>query len=52
MESFEIQALPELEMQELEAMDAPGWWTGFQEGVKITIASLVFSAATAASAAT
>ncbi|PYF98938.1 hypothetical protein SAMN05216184_11077 [Georgenia satyanarayanai] len=40
--------LVELGMQELEPMDALGWWTGFQEGVKITIATLVFSAATAA----
>ena len=52
MEPFEIRALPELEMRELEAMDAPDWWTGFQKGVEITIATLVFSAATAASAAT
>lgn len=48
MESFEIGAFPELEMQELEVMDAPGWWTGFQKGVEITIATLVFSAATVA----
>lgn len=37
----------ELDMQELEPMDAPGWWSGFKEGTKITIATLVFSAATA-----
>ncbi|WKD58607.1 daptide-type RiPP [Corynebacterium caspium] len=44
--------LLELDMQELEPMDAPGWWTGFQKGVEITVATLVFSVATAASAAT
>jgi len=42
-----IEPVLELGMQELEPMDALGWWTGFQEGVKITIATLVFSAATA-----
>lgn len=52
MEPFEIRAPPELEMHELEAMDAPGWWTGFQKGVEITTATLVSSAAIAASAAT
>lgn len=44
----DFEPMVELGMQELEPMDALGWWTGFQEGVKITIATLVFSAATAA----
>lgn len=42
------EPMVELGMQELEPMDALGWWTGFQEGVKITIATLVFSGVTVA----
>ncbi|GAA3800593.1 hypothetical protein GCM10022403_038600 [Streptomyces coacervatus] len=41
----------ELGLQELEAMEAPGFWSGFQEGSKISIASLVLYS-TAASIAT
>lgn len=47
MESFKFEAFPELEMQELEAMEAPGWWSGFKGGMQITIATLAFSVAAA-----
>lgn len=29
-------SLLELDMQELEAMDAPGFWTGLREGAEVT----------------
>ncbi|GCD44721.1 daptide-type RiPP [Streptomyces paromomycinus] len=35
----------ELGMQELEAMEAPGFWSGFQTGVTISAASLASSVA-------
>ncbi|WP_316247662.1 daptide-type RiPP [Nonomuraea sp. PA05] len=42
----------ELGMQELEAMDAPGFWSGFKQGVVITVGTLVFASAIASAAAT
>ncbi len=46
---------PELElaMQELEPMEAPGFWTGFKDGVAISAAVVsAFSASVAVSVAT
>ncbi|MET7337419.1 daptide-type RiPP [Nonomuraea sp. NPDC005650] len=40
----------ELGMQELEAMDAPGFWSGFKQGVAITLGTLVFASAVASAA--
>lgn len=40
----------ELGMQELEAMDAPGFWSGFKQGVVLTLGTLAFASAVASAA--
>lgn len=40
----------ELGMQELESMDAPGFWSGFKRGIVVTVGTLVFASAIASAA--
>lgn len=42
----------ELAMQELEALEAPGFWSGFTTGVTISTAGVASYAATAAAVTT
>ncbi|WP_433438832.1 daptide-type RiPP [Nonomuraea sp. CA-141351] len=44
--SPELDLLPlELGMQELEPMDAPGFWSGFKIGVTISVGTALFGSA-------
>ena len=49
MEQLFDNAPLELGMQELDELDAPGWWSNFKDGVTIsaTISSVYASVATA-----
>lgn len=46
-----VQPALELGMQELEAMEAPGFWTGFGTGVAVSTAAIASAGVYAASAA-
>ncbi len=43
---FDDSFVDELDFQELEALDAPGWYSGFKDGVIITAATVAVAAAT------
>ncbi|MFF5706164.1 daptide-type RiPP [Streptomyces sp. NPDC012794] len=52
-DNFAIETFPALElgMQELEAMEAPGWWTGIGVGAGVVVASAAGYGSYVASAA-
>ncbi|CAL9497522.1 hypothetical protein RKD49_004371 [Streptomyces glaucescens] len=52
---FSLDDMPALElgMQELEAMEAPGFWSNFKEGVSVSVAvSAVYGGVASAISAT